>query len=383
MERTILHLDLDSFFISVERLRNSALEGKPVIVGGSGDRGVVASCSYEARACGVHSAMPMRMALRLCPHAIVLQGDSDAYTNYSRMVTDIIREEVPLFEKASIDEFYADFTGLERFFGTFLFAEKLGTRILKETGLPISFGLSENKTVSKVATGEAKPKGKLWVKHGAESTFMAPLSVKKIPGIGAQTYQTLKGMGVEKVLTLQQIPTELLTATFGSNGLWMHRKAHGIDLSPVEPYSEQKSISTERTFSTDTTDIRMLEDTLLKMCNELCFSLRDMKKLTSCVSVKVRYADFDTHTKQKQIAYTAADHQIIPVVKDLFRSLYQRRLRIRLIGVRFSSLVHGQYQINMFDDSVEKIRLYQAMDKMKSRFGPSCVVPAATIRTKK
>lgn len=383
MERSILHLDLDSFFISVERLRNSALEGKPVIVGGSGDRGVVSSCSYEARSFGVHSAMPMRMARRLCPHAIVLQGDYDAYTQYSRMVTDVIAEDVPLFEKASIDEFYADFTGLEKFFGTYLFAEKLATRILSQTGLPISFGLSENKTVSKVATGEAKPKGKLWVKHGAESHFMAPLSVKKIPGIGAQTYQTLKGMGVEKVVTLQQIPVELLQASFGSNGLWMHRKAHGIDHSPVEAYCEQKSISAEQTFSTDTTDLRMLEDTLLKMCTDLCFQLREMKKLTACVSVKVRYADFDTHTKQKQIAYTTADHQIVPIVRELFRSLYQRRLRIRLVGVRFSHLVHGQYQINMFDDSVEKIRLYQAMDLMKSRFGNHCVMPAATIRPKK
>lgn len=383
MERSILHMDLDSFFISVERLRNTELMGKPVIVGGTSERGVVASCSYEARAFGVHSAMPMRKALYLCPQAIVLQGDYDAYTNYSRMVTDIIREEVPLFEKASIDEFYLDFTGLERFFGTFLFAEKLGTRILKDTGLPISFGLSENKTVSKVATGEAKPKGKLWVKHGAESSFMAPLSVRKIPGIGSQTYQTLKGMGVEKVATLQQIPAELLTATFGANGTWMHRKAHGIDLSSVEAYSEQKSISNEKTFSTDTTDMKMLEDTLLKMCTELCYSLREIKKLTACVSIKIRYADFDTHSKQKHIAYTSADHQIFPVIKELFRNLYQRRLRIRLIGVHFSSLVHGQYQINMFDDSVERIRLYQAMDKMKGRYGTSCIMPAATFSKKK
>ena len=383
MERAILHLDLDSFFISVERLRNSALNGKAVIVGGTGERGVVASCSYEARAFGVHSAMPMRMALRLCPHAIVLKGDFDAYTKYSHLVTQVVADKVPLFEKASIDEFYADFSGLERFHGIFLFAEELEKSIRNEVGLPISFGLSENKTVSKVATGEAKPKGKLWVKHGSEIEFMAPLSVKKIPGIGPKTALSLKGMGVERIKTLQEIPLEALRAAFGNNGLWMHRKAHGIDSSPVEPYSEQKSISTEQTFEVDSSDPKMIEDTLLKMCGELCFELRKMKKLSACVSVKVRYADFDTHSKQKQIAYTAADHQIVPVVKELFRNLYQRRLRIRLVGLRFTNLVHGHYQIHMFDDSVEKIKLYQAMDYLKSRYGTNCLSLAATLQTKK
>lgn len=378
--RTILHLDLDSFFISVERLRDSRLNGKAVIVGGTGDRGVVASCSYEARQFGVHSAMPTRMALRLCPGAIVLNGDHEAYSQYSKMVTEIIAGQVPLFEKASIDEFYADFTGLERFFGTELFADELRERIHRETGLPISFGLSENKTVSKVATGESKPLGRKIVKHGTEAGFMAPLSVRKIPGVGDQTYQALRGMGVEKVSTLQQVPAELLTAAFGKNGLTLHRKALGIDPSPVEPYNEQKSISAEETFATDTTDLRFLEDTLLRMCTELCFSLRSMKKLSACISVKIRYADFDTHSKQRSIAYTAADHHIIPVARELFRALYQRRLRVRLLGVRFSQLVHGQYQIHMFDDSVEKIRLYQAIDQMKNRFGVQCISPASTLR---
>lgn len=381
--RTILHLDLDSFFISVERLRNSRLNGIPVIVGGTGDRGVVASCSYEARQFGVHSAMPTRMALRLCPHAIVLNGDHEAYSKYSQLVTDIIASQVPLFEKASIDEFYADFSGLERFYGTALFADELCGRIRRESGLPVSFGLSENKTVSKVATGESKPLGRMIVQHGSEAGFLAPLSVRKLPGVGEHTWQTLRGMGVEKISTLQQIPEPLLFSALGRNGLNLHRKALGIDPSPVEPYNEQKSISAEETFATDTTDLRFLEDTLLRMCTGLCFSLRNMRKLSACISVKIRYADFDTHSKQRSIAYTAADHQIVPVARELFRSLYQKRLRVRLLGVRFSNLVHGQYQIHMFDDSVEKIRLYQAIDRMKDRFGLHCIAPAATIKPRK
>jgi DNA polymerase IV len=375
-KRSIVHMDLDSYFVSVERLFDSRLNGKPILIGGSGDRGVVASCSYEARKFGVHSAMPMRTARQLCPEALIIRGDFEKYSQKSHEVTEIIREEVPLFEKSSIDEFYIDLTGMDRFFGCFKLSQQIRQRIIKETGLPISLGLSENKTVSKVATGEAKPNNEKQILFGEEKLFLAPLSVRKIPMIGEKTSQTLYNMGVKKVQTLQQMPAELLQATFGKNGNMIWEKANGIDRSPVTPYSEAKSISTENTFEQDTIDVKMLEATLVAMCEQLTGKLRQNLQLTACVSVKIRYSDFDTHTMQQRIPYTSADHTLIPLVKELFRKLYNRRILIRLIGVRFSSLVYGNYQIKLFEDTQEQINLYQAMDKINGKFGEKTVCRA-------
>ncbi|WP_373397521.1 DNA polymerase IV [Algoriphagus halophilus] len=375
-KRSIVHMDLDSYFVSVERLFDSRLNGKPILIGGSGDRGVVASCSYEARKFGVHSAMPMRTARQLCPEALIIRGDFEKYSQKSHEVTEIIREEVPLFEKSSIDEFYIDLTGMDRFFGCFKLSQQIRQRIMKETGLPISLGLSENKTVSKVATGEAKPNNEKQVLFGEEKPFLAPLSVRKIPMIGEKTSQTLYNMGVRKVHTLQQMPAELLQATFGKNGNMIWEKANGIDRSPVTPYSEAKSISTENTFEQDTIDVKMLEATLVAMCEQLAGKLRQNLQLTACVSVKIRYSDFDTHTVQQRIPYTSADHTLIPLVKELFRKLYSRRMLIRLIGVRFSSLVYGNYQIKLFEDTQEQINLYQAMDKINGKFGEKTICRA-------
>lgn len=375
-KRSIVHMDLDSYFVSVERLFDSRLNGKPILIGGSGDRGVVASCSYEARKFGVHSAMPMRTARQLCPEALIIRGDFEKYSQKSHEVTEIIREEVPLFEKSSIDEFYIDLTGMDRFFGCFKLSQQIRQRIMKETGLPISLGLSENKTVSKVATGEAKPNNEKQILFGEEKPFLAPLSVRKIPMIGEKTSQTLYNMGVKKVQTLQQMPAELLQATFGKNGNMIWEKANGIDRSPVTPYSEAKSISTENTFEQDTIDVKMLEATLVAMCEQLTGKLRQNLQLTACVSVKIRYSDFDTHTVQQRIPYTSADHTLIPLVKELFRKLYNRRVLIRLIGVRFSSLVYGNYQIKLFEDTQEQINLYQAMDKINGKFGEKTICRA-------
>ncbi|MDG1277729.1 MAG: DNA polymerase IV [Algoriphagus sp.] len=376
VKRNIVHMDLDSYFVSVERLFDSRLNGKPILIGGSGDRGVVASCSYEARKFGVHSAMPMRTARQLCPEALIIRGDFEKYSQKSHEVTEIIREEVPLFEKSSIDEFYIDMTGMDRFFGCFKLSQQIRERIIKETGLPISLGLSANKTVSKVATGEAKPNNAKQILLGEEKPFLAPLSVRKIPMIGEKTSQTLYNMGVKKVLTLQQMPAELLQATFGKNGTMIWEKANGIDTSPVTPYSEAKSISTENTFEQDTIDVRMLEATLVAMCEQLTGKLRLNGQLTACVSVKIRYSDFDTHTTQQRIPYSSADHTLIPLVKELFRKLYNRRMLIRLIGVRFSSLVYGNYQISLFEDTQEQINLYQALDKINGKFGEKSVCRA-------
>jgi DNA polymerase-4 len=383
MDRCILHFDLDTFFVSVERLQNKKLIGKPVIIGGTSDRGVVASCSYEARQFGVHSAMPMKMALNLCNEAIVIRGDSDQYTKYSNIVTEIITEKAPMYEKTSIDEHYIDMTGMDKFFGCEKWAHELRQRIIKNTGLPISCGLSLNKTVSKIATGEAKPNGELLVPKEKIKTFLFPLSIRKIPGVGAKNYQILRTMGISTIRTLSAIPVEMMEKVLGKNGVQIWKKANGIDFTPVKPYSERKSISTERTFETDTTDIAMLNDKLISMVEKLSFTLRKKEKVTSCISVKIRYSNFDTHTLQKRISYTAFDHVLINTAKELFKKLYNRRLLIRLIGVKFSHLVHGATQLNLFEDTAEMVKLYMALDKLKKRYGSKIVRRAVGIKRKK
>lgn len=377
--RTVAHMDLDSFFVSVERLRQPKLQNIPLLIGGSSDRGVVASCSYEARKFGVHSAMPMKLARQLCPEAVIIRGDHEIYSKYSHIVTDIIAEQAPIYEKTSIDEFYLDLSGLDKFFGCYKWTTELRERIIRETGLPISFGLSSNKTVSKIATGEAKPSGQLKIDFGAEKDFMAPLHVKKIPMIGQKTQETLIQLGVQKIKTLQEMPPEMLQRVFGKAGIIMWRKANGIDPSPVEPYSEAKSISNEHTFETDTMDLDEIRRMLGAMTEKLCFKLRKQQKLCSIVSVKLRYSNFETFSRQVQLPYTAADHHVLPRVKELFDKLYERRMRIRLVGVRLSGLVHGHYQINLFDDSEERIKLYQALDKMNMRWGKTVVSKAQNL----
>lgn len=372
-------MDLDSFFVSVECLENSDLKDKPVLIGGSGDRGVVASCSYEARRFGVRSAMPMKLARRLCPDAIIIRGDHERYSYYSNVVTDIIRDSAPVYEKASIDEFYLDLTGMDKFFGCYKWTTELRQKIMKESGLPISFGLSQNKTVSKIATGEVKPNGQTQISYGLEKSFLAPLPVKKIPMVGEKTYSLLRGLGVERVETIQQMPVTLMENVLGESGIIIWKKANGIDNTPVEPYSERKSISTEETFQQDTIDIDMLQALLVTMTEKLAFQLRSEKKLTACITVKVRYSNFDTHTMQAAIPYTSCDHILLKKARELFTKLYNRRLLVRLVGVRFSHLVNGHYQINLFEDSEEIIRLYQAMDKMKVKYGQDALARAVSL----
>jgi DNA polymerase-4 len=381
IDRSVLHLDLDTFFVSVERLRNSRLNGKPVIIGGMSDRGVVASCSYEARKYGVSSAMPMKLARNLCPDAIVIRGDMELYSNYSNMVTSIIAERAPLYEKASVDEHYVDLTGMDRFFGCSLWSHELRREIMKETGLPVSMGLSINKTVSKIAAGEAKPNGEMEVRKDIVLPFLDPLSIKKIPMIGDKTYHSLRSMGISTIYTLRNIPADMLEKLMGRNGLEIWKKANGIDSTPVISYSEQKSISTEHTFDKDTTDLHRLKQLLAGMVEKIAFELRNQEKLTSCVTVKIRYSNFDTHTLQKRIPYTSFDHVLIDIARELFSRLYQRRMLIRLIGVRFSHLVRGVQQLDMFDDTPEKVSLYMAMDRLRKRFGRYAVRRASGVMT--
>jgi DNA polymerase-4 len=384
MERTVVHMDLDSFFVSVERLLDSSLNGKPVIIGGTSDRGVVSSCSYEARQFGVHSAMPSRMAKQLCPQAIFIHGDYDQYSKHSSIVTQIINEHAPVVEKASIDEHYIDISGMERFIKpSMIWAHELRERIIKESGLPISFGLSANKTVSKVATNEAKPNGEKNVGLGFEKTFLAPLSVKKIPGVGDKTYMLLRNMGIEKIQTVQQMPMEIMMRVFGENGQMIWKKASGIDNSPVEPYSERKSISSETTFDKDTTDIQKLRQNIVTMIFELAYQLRKEKKVTGCVTLKLRYTDFQTHTFQCRIPYTSNDHILLTRVMELFEKNYSRRVLIRLIGVKFSHLASGFNQIHLFDDSEEKIKLYQTLDSIRNRFGDDAIKRGISLKGEK
>ena len=381
IERSILHLDLDTFFVSVERLKNSRLTGKPVIIGGMSDRGVVSSCSYEARKYGVNSAMPMKMARIMCPEAIIIRGDMELYSNYSNMVTEIIAERAPLFEKSSVDEHFIDISGMDRFYGCCKWSHELREYIIKETGLPVSAGLSVNKTVSKIATGEAKPNGEMEVMKETVLPFLDPLSISKIPMIGPKTYHLLRSMGIATIYTLRNIPAEMLEKLMGKNGIEIWKKANGIDLTPVISYSEQKSISTEHTFEKDTTDMERLNQLLVSMVERIAYDMRKQEKLTSCVTVKIRYSNFDTHTLQKRIPYTSFDHVLTDVAKELFVRLYQRRMLIRLIGVRFSHLVQGVQQLDMFDDTPEKVSLYMSIDRLRRRFGRYAVQRAAGVMT--
>lgn len=376
----IIHMDLDSFFVSVECLKNTKFKGLPLIIGGISNRGVVSSCSYEARKFGVHSAMPVKMALRLCPQATVLKGDYDSYTKYSRLVTDIIADESPIYEKASIDEFYIDASGMDKYFGCYKWSLELREKIIRESGLPISFGLSVNKLVSKVGTDEAKPNGTIKIDPGDEKDFLAPLAVNKIPGVGKDTHKKLTFMGVRNIGTLSKIPYRLLEREFGQHGRSLWEKANAIDRSPVVPYHEQKSMSKERTFTEDTLDLHMIRTLLLDMTDKLAFELRNDKKLTGCVTVKIRYADFNTFTKQRHISYTANDGVLTKHVLDLFDKVYEKRQLIRLIGIRFSDLVNGSYQIDLFEDTIEQIELLKQVDHIRKRFGSDAIGRACGVK---
>ncbi|WP_421813583.1 DNA polymerase IV [Flagellimonas sp.] len=382
MEKTILHLDLDTFYVSVERIINTELKNKPLLVGGTSDRGVVAACSYETRGFGVHSGMPMKMAKELCPEAVVIRGNAGTYSKYSDVVTEIIKEHVPVFEKSSIDEFYADLSGMDRFFGCYKYATEMRQKIIRETGLPISFGLSVNKVVSKVATNEAKPNNQLKIDFGLEKPFLAPLSIKKIPMVGDKTYQTLRNLGIRQVKTVQDMPMDIMQRVLGANGRLIWKRANGIDNTPVIPFHDRKSISNERTFDRDTIDVTKLKGILIAMTENLAYQLRRGDKLTACVAVKIRYSDFNTYSKQSRIPYTSADHTLIPKILELFNSLYNKRMLVRLIGIRFSHLVSGNYQINLFEDTEETLNLYQAMDHVRNRFGSRSVLRASAMGAK-
>lgn len=377
--RNILHLDLDAFFVSVECLKNSKFIGQPLIVGG-GERGVVAACSYEARKFGVHSAMPIKRAKYLCPHAIIISGDYDEYSKFSSLITEVIREKVPLLEKASIDEFYADLSGMDRFHNLPNYIIDLKKAVTNHTGLPISYALATNKLVSKIATNEVKPNGQTTIFPGQERSYLAPLETIKMPGIGEKTNLVLQKMGIRTFKVLSELPENMLIARFGTHGGELCHRAKGIDTSEVIPYSEAKSISTENTYPEDTMDINFLNVSMVRMIEKIGFELRSQEKLTGCLTVKIRYSDFNTITKQKKVQYTNSDQTLIFTAKELFKQLYDRRIRIRLLGIKFSDLVQGTHQIDLFQDTATDIQLYQALDHIRKRYGSDAVMRASGIK---
>ncbi len=379
--RYIAHFDLDSFFVSVEILNNPSLKGKPVLVGGY-ERGVVAACSYEARKFGIHSAMPMKKALQLCPSAIVTSASRDQYSKYSRWVTDIIAQKVPLFEKASIDEFYIDLTGMDKFFGVSKYAQELRQYIISETGLPISCGLSSARFISKMATNEAKPNGFLEIPHGKEKEFLWPLAVEKINGVGKQTEIQLKKLGFYKIEDIAKSTPEFLEKHLGKWGESLWRKSQGTGSTVIATDWDQKSMSHENTFDTDYTDVDFLHKELVRLTEKTCYGLRDDEKLTGCVTVKIRYSDFETITRQEVIDYTALDDELMAKAKNIFNKSYQKGRPVRLLGVRFSQLIPFNMQMSLFDNKVEKLQLYKAVDNIKDRFGTKLVTKATVIKPK-
>ncbi len=376
----IAHFDLDSFFYSVEVLNNPELAGKAVIVGGSRERGVVTTCSYEARKFGVHSAMPMKKAVELCPHAILVRGSHGQYGKFSKWVTDIIASKAPKFQKASIDEFYLDLTGMDKFFDPFQWTIELRQLIMDETKLPISFGLASNKLVAKIATDEAKPNGYLFIQHGREKDFLAPLPVKKIPGVGTHTLSVLNEMGIELIGDILRLSKNELENRLGKWGLDLWDKAQGLHHGSVSEWREAKSISTENTFETNTNDVEFLLSELIRMTEKVAFELRQDEKLAGCIAVKIRYPNFETTSKQTAIDYTFRDDEFIPVAKDLFHQLYKKGMPVRLLGVRLSDFANITMQGNLFDDVSRKSNLYKAIDNIKLKYGKTYLAKGRSIK---
>ncbi|RTL48114.1 MAG: DNA polymerase IV [Sphingobacteriales bacterium] len=368
-QRYIAHFDLDSFFVSVEVIKNPALQHRPVLVGGSSERGVVAACSYAARKFGIHSAMPMKRALQLCPHAIVLPGSYKDYTRFSNRVTDIIAHAAPAFQKASIDEFYIDLTGMDVFFNPLQWTIDLRQQIMAATGLPISFGLASTKLIAKIATDEAKPNGYLFVQPGKEIDFLAPLPIQKIPGVGKHTLPVLQQMGIHTIQDILQFTPQHLEQKLGKWGQTLHSIATGSYDMPLENSHETKSISTEQTFAANTTERVFLEQKLVQMTEKVAYELRQEGLFTACIAIKIRYADFTTTSKQATIPLTFCDDELIPVAQQLLQQLLKPHQPVRLLGVRLSALSkHGQVP-DLFNQINTKANLYKAIDAVKNKYG--------------
>ena len=374
MLRQVLHIDMDAFFVSVEELEDPSLKGKPVIVGADPDgRGVVAAASYASRQFGVHSAMPIRTAKKLCPHAIFLRGQHEKYGEYSRKIHEIFCAFTPVVEMVSIDEAYLDLTGCERLHGsTFRGADRLLRTIKAQTGLNGSGGLSTSHLVSKIASDQAKPHGLLYVLPGCEAKFLAPLPIRRMPGIGKVTEPELLSRGISTIGDLASAGPEKLTNWFGKYGEWLYAKSQGQDIEAYQYTEEPKSISHETTFDTDIADLDQMERTLSYLAQLVARRLRDHQLFARTVGLKLRYADFRTLTRDATLDEpTNLDSVIFENVLRLFDANYNHRLKVRLLGVRTSNLERAVFQRNLLEaPQKDKLgRLMQAADKLRDKFG--------------
>lgn len=382
---TILHVDMDAFFVSVELLARPELRGKPVVVGGKPhERGVVTAASYEARKYGVHSAMPLRTAGRLCPRAVYLDSNHALYSQWSDRIAAILTTYSPVVEMVSIDEAYLDLAGTERLHGAPLAAaNKLLREITATTNLPCSGGLAFTRLVAKVASDQAKPRGLLWVPPGREAAFLAPLGIRKIPGIGKVTEAALKALRIETVGQLAEVPAEKLEEIFGQWGTALHRKARGEDSYEFLVDAEPKSISQNHTFGEDTTDRQALDTTLSHLTQKACKRLREAGLETRTLTLTIRYAEFETHTRSKTLAHPAnLDATIHAVFRELFHTHWDTRRQIRLLGVSLGALTHGAQQLSLLDsERREKLeRLTRTTDRLRDRFGFSKIQFGGSLR---
>ncbi len=374
----ILHIDMDAFFVSVELLARPELRGKAVIVGGQSDqRGVVTSASYEARKFGVHSAMALRTAAKLCPHAVFLDRHHELYEQWSDRVAQILRRYSPIVEMASIDEAYLDLAGTERLLGPpFAAAHRLLQEITATTSLPCSAGLGATRLVAKIASEQAKPRGLVWVPAGSEEAFLAPLAVRRVPGIGKVTDTALQALGIQTIAQLQAIPLDRLEETFGQWGTALFRKARGIDSYEFFVDAEPKSISHNQTFGEDTRDRDTLESTLSYLCQKAAKRLRDAGLHARTVTLTMRHANFTTMTRSHTLAEPSdLDAVFLQAVRELFHRAWDGKAMLRLVGVAFTSFSAGSAQIDLLDPQRrEKLeRLAQATDRLRDRFGFSKV----------
>lgn len=375
------HVDMDTFFVSVERLMDPKLHNRPVIVGGSPfQRGVVAGCSREARLYGIHSAMPLRQAYQLCPQAVFLHPHFTHYAQYSERIAEIFIDAAPLVEKASIDEFYLDVSGCERAFRKNLFdwGKEMKRLIMGELGLPLTFGLAANKLVAKVATNVAKSIGDLFVHPGTEAGFLAPQRIRLLPGVGKVMEPELHAMGIRLIGDIARIPERMFVHIYGKHGKSLHEHSRGIDHTPVVPYRKQKSCGAEHTFDEDTLNIPEMLATLQHLAMRVGRDLRRHAFLTDTITLKLRYADFVTQSKTLRCEYTNHDMAIYTIAEKLFRQLWTRRVRVRLLGISTTNFIEDVAQMYLFADEHKKQeRLYDAIDVIQQKFGRDAITFAA------